>query len=132
MIEVSSEQSRSQFYVHTVLLPLLCCSACCNTAAVAAAAGSSSTVPAAVCHRVPDGKYILLCFVDSDPSVSLSSFKRDFFLMYPLADLSHLRPRYAYILGNYGYARSQGGRQPVVAKPRLHTMGMFLVYVRCK
>ena len=25
---------------------------------------------------------------------------------------SHLRPRFAYILGKYGYARSQGGRQP--------------------
>ena len=53
------------------------------------------------------------------PVFFFSSFKRDFFLMYPLAVLSHLRPRFAYILGNYGHARSQGGRQPAAAKPPL-------------
>ena len=50
------------------------------------------------------------------------SFKRDVFLMIPLGStaLSHLRPRFAYILGNYEHSRSQGGRQPVAAKPGLY------------
>ena len=39
--------------------------------------------------------------------------------MQYLAVLSHLRPRLAYILGHYGHARSQGGRQPAAAKPGL-------------
>ena len=37
--------------------------------------------------------------------------------MYPLAVLSHLRPRFAYIRGPYGHTRSQGGRQHAAAKP---------------
>ena len=49
---------------------------------------------------------------------SFSSFERDLFLMSPLGStVSHLRPRFAYILGKYG--RSQGGRQPAAAKPLL-------------
>ena len=56
------------------------------------------------------------------PVFYFSSFIRDLFLMVPLgsAAVSHLRPRFAYILGNYGHARSQGGRQPVAAKPPLY------------
>ena len=46
------------------------------------------------------------------PVFSFPSFKLDLFLMVLLGStVSHLRPRFAYILGNYGYARSQGGRQ---------------------
>ena len=33
--------------------------------------------------------------------------------------MSHLRPRFAYTIGNDGHARSQGGRQPAATKPRL-------------
>ena len=36
--------------------------------------------------------------------------------MYPLAVLSHFRPRFANILGHYGHARSHGRRQPDAAK----------------
>ena len=50
------------------------------------------------------------------PVFPFSSFKRDLFLMYSLAVLSHLRRRFAYILGNYGHALSQGGRQSTAAK----------------
>ena len=40
--------------------------------------------------------------------------------MYPLAVLSLLRPRFAYILGHYGHARSQGGHQPAAAKSPMY------------
>ena len=46
--------------------------------------------------------------------------------MVPLGStVSHLPPRFAYILGNYGHdrhARSQGGRQPASAKPPLYDL----------
>ena len=57
------------------------------------------------------------------PVFSFSSFKRDLFLMVPfLAVLSHLRPRFAYITGKYGHARSQDERQPAAAKPLLYNI----------
>ena len=34
-----------------------------------------------------------------------SSFKRDLVLMYPMTVPSHLRPRFAYVLGSYEHAR---------------------------
>ena len=37
--------------------------------------------------------------------------------MYPLAVLSHLWPRFAYILGNYGHVRSQGRHHSATANP---------------
>ena len=52
--------------------------------------------------------------------------------MYPLAvrTVPHLRSRLAYMLGNYGHARSQGGRQPAAAKPRLNTCFTIQRYIR--
>ena len=56
------------------------------------------------------------------------SFKRAFnfphFIWYPFAVLQLCRiyglELPYYIVGNYGHARSQGGRQPATAKPSLH------------
>ena len=46
-------------------------------------------LPAAVRHRVLDGQF--WCWlIESDPSASFSSFKRDIFLMYPLAVLCRI------------------------------------------
>ena len=72
---------------------------------------------AAVCHRVPDDTICCCGLLHLLPAFSFSSFKHDLFLMYHLAVLSHLRPRSSYIFGNYGHARSQGGRQVNKAKP---------------
>ena len=48
------------------------------------------------------------------------SFKRDLIFMVPLGiTVPHLRPPFASILGNYGHARNQGGRQPAAANPPL-------------
>ena len=45
-------------------------------------------------------------------------FIQTLFLMVPLrSTVSHLRPRFAYILGSYGHVRGQGGHHPAVAKP---------------
>ena len=69
---------------------------------------------AVVRHLVPDGKFV----AGSLHLIRLfyfSSFKDDLVLIYPLTVLSHLRPRFSYILGNSGHARSQGG--PAAAKP---------------
>ena len=73
---------RSVICIYRVLLLLLLlfCSVCCYTAVVAAAA-AVLLFPAAVRHRVPDGR-ICCWFIESDPSASfLFSFKRDLFLM---------------------------------------------------
>ena len=52
------------------------------------------------------------------PVLSFSSFKRDLLSMVPLGStVSHLRFRFVYTLGNYGYARSQARRQPAAEKP---------------
>ena len=61
-----------------------------------------------------------ICSGALNPVFSCSSLKHDSFLVYLLAVvLWHSRPRLAYILGHYGHARSQGGRQPTAAKPLL-------------
>ena len=38
----------------------------------------------------------------------------------------YLKYIYAYILGNYGHARSQGGRKPAAAKPPLYRYSHIL------
>ena len=46
--------------------------------------------------------------------------------MVPLGStVPHLRPRFAYILGNYEHARSQLGRQPAAAKPPLYNYNII-------
>ena len=55
------------------------------------------------------------------PVSSFSSLKCDSVLMVPLdSTVSHLRHRFAYVLGNYVHARSQGGHQLAAAKPPLY------------
>ena len=77
-----------------------------------------STVPAAAVlllaaagrHRVPEGK-ICSWFMQSDLSVFFHFVQMRFLFGITLGStLSNLRPRLAYILVNYGHARSQGGR----------------------
>ena len=48
--------------------------------------------------------------------------------MFPLAVLSHLRPRFTYIIGNYGHARSQGGRHSAAAKTALYIYFVYLCW----
>ena len=134
--------NREVLYAYRVLLPLLLvlpcvllyccvaaaaaavrrwCSVCCYAAVVAAAA-AVQLLPAVVVILCRMAKF---CgFIESDPS----SFKRDLVLMHPLAVLllSHVRPRFAYILGNYGHARSQGGRHPATAKASLALLRVIL------
>ena len=125
LIEVSSEQWRSQFI--SIRSP----------AAVAAAAAAAA---AALCVLLilllllqQQCCCFLLLFVivsmakfiadslELMPAFSVSSFKCDFFFMVPLGStVPHLRPRFAYILGNFGHARSQGGRQPAAENTLLY------------
>ena len=59
MIEESSEQSRSQFYMHTECrchCCHCCCVVCCYTAVVVLAAAAVLLLPADVRHRVQDGQ----------------------------------------------------------------------------
>ena len=121
MIEVLSDQSRCQFYIHTeccCCCCCCCCAVCCNTAVGDAAA--LLLLPATgVRHRVPDGQ-ICCWFTESDPSIFSSHFDE------PLGStVSHLRPRFAFILRNYGHARSQGENQPAAAKPALYNNVML-------
>ena len=104
MVNKSSEQSKSLFYLHTTCC-CRCYSVCCYAAVVAAAA--VLLIPAAVRRRVPDGQSIAGS-LNLIPVFTFPSLKRDVFLMVPLGSaVSHLRPRFAYIhLGNYGHARS--------------------------
>ena len=60
------------------------------------------------------------CFTESDPSVLFLFIKTRVSFLHPLAALLcriYLQSWFAYILGNCGLARSQGGRQPAAAKP---------------
>ena len=73
---------------------------------------------AAVCHRVRDGQ--ICCWFNESDSSDFSLFiQTRLSLMYPLAELavSHLRPRFARIIGDYEYARSQGSLQLDAMKP---------------
>ena len=71
-------------------------------------------------HLVP-GCQICRWFIESSPSVFFLFIQTRCIFYVPLGStVSHLRPRFAYILGNYGHARSQGGRQPAAAKPPLY------------
>ena len=108
---------RDRCTYRVLLLPLLLLLLCCYTAVVAAVA--VLLLPAAVRHRGPDGQ-ICFWFIESDPSVFFLFNQTKFILMYPLAVLSHLRSPFAYILGNCGHARSQGGREPAAAKIPLY------------
>ena len=64
MIEVSSEQSRSQFYMHKE--SAAAAAVCCYTAVIAAA--TVLLLPDTLRHRVPD-RQICCWFIESDPSV---------------------------------------------------------------
>ena len=88
-----------------------CCSVCCYTAAVRASAVLLLIVVGR--HRVPDGQ-ICCWFIESDPCVCLLFIQTRFvFDGTPWQySVSHLRPRFAHILGNYGHARSQDERRP--------------------
>ena len=64
------------------------------------------------------------------PVFSFPSFKRDIMLRVPLgSNVSHLQPRFAYILGNYGHARRRGGRQPATANSPLYAYRSSLVQI---
>ena len=89
-----------------------CCSACSYTAVVAAAAD-------AVRHRVPHGKNC--CWlIESDSIQCFLSWKTIIFIV-PLGCSVAFTASIClyYILGNYGHAWSQGGRQPAALKPPL-------------
>ena len=58
--------------------------------------------------------------IESDPTVFFLLIQTRYILDVPLVStVSHVRSRFAYILGNCGHARSQGGRQAAAAKPPL-------------
>ena len=74
-------------------------------------------LPAAVRHRVPDAE-ISCWFIESDPS------ERYNILDVPLGStycccVAFIASIRLHIVGSYGHARSQGGRQPAAAKPTL-------------
>ena len=89
-----------------LLCVLLCCCCCSSSAAVR--------------DHVRTTKFVAGS-LNVIPVFYLSSFEHDFFFRVPLgSNLSHFRPRFANILGIYGHARSQGGRQPAAANPPLY------------
>ena len=111
-----------------------CCSVCCYTAVVVVAAAVLCC-----CFLLP---FVMVCRMSKFgagslnliPVFSFSSFKSDIHIFdLPLGStaVSHLRSRFAYILGNCGHARSQGGRQPAVAKPPLYTVHIRIYLVMC-
>ena len=110
---------RQVLYAFRVLLPLpLSLLLLCRYAAVVAAA--------ACCFLL---LFVVVCgmakFVAGSlnliPVFYFSPFKPDLVSMVLLdSTVSYLRLRFAYISGNYGHVRSQGGRQPAAAKPPLY------------
>ena len=76
---------------------------------------------------VPDDRH--RCWFTESSVFVCSSLKDDPFLMYPLAVLSHLHPRFAYILGHDGHARSQGGHQPAAAQSPSYTNIILFYFI---
>ena len=94
-----------------------------STAAIAVAGALRVGIllfPGAVRHRVPD-RPICCWSIESDPSVFVLFIQTRFTFDVPLGSnaVSHSRSRFAYTLGNYGHALSQGRRQPAATKPPL-------------
>ena len=118
-----SKREVSVLHVYIIIqsaAPAVAVTALCVATYTAVVAAAVLLLPAAVCHRVPDGQ-IWCWFVESDPSVFFLFNQTRFNLMVSLGStVSHLRPRFAYILGHYRRAWSQGGRQPAAAKPPLY------------
>ena len=119
-----SKREVSVLHVYIIIqsaAPAVAVTALCVATYTAVVAAAVLLLPAAVCHRVPDGQ-ILWWFTESDPSVFLLFIQTRFTFHVPLGStVSHLQSRftYEYILGNCGHERSQGGRQPAAAKPPL-------------
>ena len=92
----------------------------------------SAAAAAAVGHHVPYDK-ICSWFVESDFIVFFLFIQTRFVFNAPLGGttLSHFRPRFAYMLGNGGHARSQGGRQPAPAKHRLVGLYWYIYDMPC-
>ena len=95
---------------------------CIHTAAIAALCVAilllQLLLAAADRHRVPVSK-IGYWFIESDSSVFFP-FTRHFNV--PLGCIVVFTASIACILGNYGHARSQGGRQPAAAKQPLYVI----------
>ena len=106
-------------YIHTEY----CCRCCCCFVPGMLLYCSAAT--ASCCRSSCAGWRKLFCwFIESDP-FCFSSFKRFYVPLGSTTVVSHLRSRFAYILGDCGHARSQGGRQPAAAKPR-----WYIIYTR--
>ena len=100
-----------------LLLQMLLAAACCCLLLLAAACCCLLLLFAIVCRmaKFVAGSLNLI------PVFSLYSFRTRLMFNISLGStaVSHLRPRFAYILSNYGHARSQGGCQPAASKPPL-------------
>ena len=104
---------RTSMYLYIPATYFCCCSVmCCYTAVAAAAA-------ACCCYSSSCAGWqnLLLWSTASVSSVFFLFIQTRLLSMYPLAVLPHLQRRFftyntyhVYILGNYGHARSQGGR----------------------
>ena len=110
------------FVYHGMYIPGMCL--CVQKAAAAAAAAAALvycyTAAAAVRYGVPDGAICCRGSLNLSPLFPFSLFKR-FLLDVPLGStVAFTASICRYLLGNYGNARSQGGRQPATAKPPLY------------
>ena len=121
---VYSEVPGMYLCVYRMLLPLLLLLLllCVFLTAVvaAAAAGWRLLLPFIMVCRM--AKFVAGS-LDLIPAFSLSSFKQDLFLNVPLERAVAFTPSiclHQSSIGNYGYARSQGGRQAAMAKPHLY------------
>ena len=106
---------------HVFLLLLLCLllSCCCCRCSAAACCCCSSSCTG--WHN------LLLWFLAPDSSVFFLFIPTRVIFMYPLAVLVACAPSICiYIVGNYGHVRSQGGRQPAVAKLLQYAPGMYV------
>ena len=134
MIEMSAEKLRSQFYKHMA-----------QKAAAAAAAAAAVLCVAILLLLLLQEQcccfpllFVTVCRIakfvagplNLTPVFSFSSFKRDFFLMVPVGStVSNWRPRVSPILGSYGHARRQGGRQPAAANPPYIYINIYIIYI---
>ena len=91
-------------YIPVIHFCCCCCSVCCYPAVAAAAA---LLLAAAVRHRVPDDAICSCGLLPPIPVFSFSAFEHVLFLMYPLAVLPHVEPRFTYNPTNNTYTSSK-------------------------
>ena len=105
-----------------MLLPPLLLLLCAAILSAVVAATAALLLPAIVRRMT---KFGCCWFIESDPSVLFLFIQTRFIFYVPLDGTVASMASISLHLGNYGHARTQGGRQPAAAKPALYNICIY-------